>query len=370
MLGSIREHAFGRLAVDADDTQVGWIGPRHIFDTEVSADRIAVGSFLNLAVRVDRLRPPANVVRGYIRMAEEAALAASGREYLSKLEKRKARETAVTQAEQEARSGAFRRSSAYPVLIDLAAATVYLASASASLADRVMKLFSDTFGAALEPADPQRLAFRLLSPSGNTRALEVLPAERFVRPPDGYRESEAAGFAAGDLSFLGRELLTWLWFRSDADDAVLRIRSGDQVSAAVDRSLRLKCVFDLTGVTTVTADAPTRLPESKAALRIGKLPVRAGLVLDSPAGEVRLTLDAARLTVSGLQLPEPQGVNSERERIEQRFEQISETADLLDALFELFLLTRTSSEWSGQAQQISAWAAGQPRERLMRAASA
>lgn len=371
MAAAIQQHAFGRLAVHSDDTQTGWIGPGHIFDTDVGAERIAIGPYIHLALRLDRLKPPAAVVRGYVRMAEEAALQASGREFLSKLERRKAREVAVTRAEQEARDGQFRRTSAYPVLIDLSAGVVYLAGSSTAVADRLMRLFTDTFGAGLDAADPMRLAQRLLAASGNARALEHIAPARLVRPPDGYHESEAAGFAgAADLSFLGRELLTWLWYRSDGDEGVLRIRSGEEVSAALDRGLRLKCAFDLTGVTTVVADGPTRLPESKAALRIGKQPVRAGIVLDSPAGEMRLTLDAQRFTVSGLQLPEPSGVNSERERLEQRFEQIGECAALLDALFEVFLLLRTSREWATELARMSAWAAGQPRDRLLQAASA
>jgi hypothetical protein len=370
LAAAIVEHGFGRLATLPDDTQLGWVGPSHVFDTQLAAERIALGSFVHLALRVDRLRPPASVLRGYVRMAEEAALQASGREYLSKLERRKAREVAAQRAEQEARDGAFRRISAYPVLVDLAGGAVYLGSAGASTADRLMKLFSDTFGAGLEPADPQRLALRLLAPSGRARALENLAPAQLVRPPDGYQESAAAAFAVGDLAFLGRELLSWLWFRSDSDEAVLRVRNGAQVSAAIDRGLRLKCVFDLTGTTTVVADGPTRLPECKAALRIGKQPVRAGLVLDGPGGEVRLTLDGVRLSVSGLQLPEPQGVSSERERLEQRFEQIVETATLLDALFELFLLQRTAGDWPEELQRMSAWATGLPRDRRLQAASA
>ena len=354
---SFQDHAFGRLAPTPDDVQIGWVGPRHLFETEIVAEHIAWGRFVHLAVRVDRLAAPPNVVRSYVRMEEEAALKASGREYLSRTERRRAREAAALRAEEEARSGGFRRMNSYPVLIDLEGATVYVGGLGAKLGEHVMKLFSDTFGRALEPADAEHAATRLMLASRNARALEHLRPSHLVDPPEGYAEP-TTDFAALDLNFLGRELLTWLWFRTDTEEGPLRLRDGGEITVMLDRTLRLKCDYGLSGTDVITADGPTSLPDARAALRTGKQPTKAGLILGGPLGEFRLTLDALRMAVSGLILPEPDEEQDARGRVEQRFESVADAADLLDALFELFLVQRTSKEWNRVVRAMSEWAGG------------
>ncbi len=365
LVAAIQSRAFGRLAPTADDVQLGWIGPRHLFETDIVAEHIAWGRFVHLAVRVDRLAAPPNVVRSYVRMEEEAALRASGREYLSRAERRKAKEAAVLRAEEEARAGGFRRMHAYPVLIDLEGAAVYVGGLGGKLGEQVMQLFSDTFGRALEPADAEHVATRLMLAARNARALEHLRPSHLVDPPEGFAP-EATDFTALDLNYLGRELLTWLWFRTDADEGPLKLRDGAEITVMLDHTLRLKCDFGLSGTDVITADGPTSLPEARAALQIGKQPTKAGLILGGPLGEFRLTLDALRMAVSGLILPEPDQEQDARGRIEQRFESVTDAADLLDALFELFLGERTSKDWNRIVREMSEWAGGRERKPALR----
>lgn len=351
----LERRSFEKAVTLPDDTQIGWIGPRHVFDTPIVAGHCAYGRFVWLGLRVDRLRVPANVLKGYIRMAEQAALDASGREMLTKFDKRKARETALAQADKERSAGDFRRPAAYPVLIDLEQSCVYLASTSAPLADKLMQLFRETFSVALEPADAARVATRRMLAAKNARALEHLTPFHLVRPKD--RDVEATDFE-GDLSFLGREFLTWLWWQIDSDAGALRVRTGDELHVSIDRMLRLRCDFGLTGVALLTADGVASLPEARIALRHGKQPTKCGLVLGGAAGEFRFTLDAAKLAVSGLIVPEPEGAKDLRGRLEARFESIADCADLIDALFELFLHRRTGREWNRELREMTGWAAG------------
>lgn len=357
LLEAIQSRAFGRLPAASDDTQAGWIGGRHLLDTQIDAATISFGRFLHLALRIDRFRIPPPVLRAYVRLDEDAAREASGREFLSRGEKRKARETALLRAEQEARSGAFRRMSAYPVLIDLERGVAYLGNVGTQVADRFMRVFSDTFGRNLEPANPETIAARIVLSAKSPRALENLARAEFVRAPDGFEAS--TGATGGDLKFLGRELLTWLWHQIDSDQAPLHVRNGDELAVLIERALRLKCEFGLSGATMITADNPTQLPEAKAALRIGKTPVKAGLTLGAPQGEFRFTLDAERFTISGLTLPDEPEEKDARVRAEHRFEQIADLAALLDAVFETFLLRRVAREWPTESRAIAAWASGQ-----------
>jgi Putative exonuclease, RdgC len=350
--------AFGRNAVASDAEQIGWIGGRHLLDTDIKPEHTVFGSFVHLAIRVDKLTIPPNLLKAYIRMEEDAVREVTGRDFLSKGERKKAKETAVLRAEQEAKTGAFRRSAAVPVLIDLANAYVLVGSSGSAVADRVMKLFSDTFGRSLEPATAEAIARRIMLGTKHPAALDNAAPFRLVDAPDGYEQGESAG-VAGDLSFLGREMLSWLWHRADREDGRLAIRGGDELSVMIDRSLKLKCDFGLTGTTSIVADGPTSLPEARAALRIGKQPARAGLIIGGQLGEFRLTLDPARFAVGGLIVTEDQAEKDFRARIEQRFELIVDALHLLDGLFELYVTARTSREWPRELAAMSAWARGQ-----------
>jgi hypothetical protein len=369
-LNALNARAFGRNAALSDESHYGWIGPRHLFETKLTGEHIAFGSFLHLALRIDKLRAPASVVKAFVQEAEEAAKETSGREFLSKGERKKCREVAALRAEQEARGGAFRRMSSYPVLIDLANKRVYLGNTGSAAADVLMKLFSDTFGAALDRATPDALARRILAGTKNPAALDNTTAFRLTKPPEGYeRDEDTIQFHTGDLNFLGKELLTWLWCQTDSDDSRLRMANGDDVTVMLDRTLRLKCDYGVTGVDVLTADGVTSLPEAKAALRIGKQPVKAGLVIGASHGEFKLALDALRMNITGLILPEEKSEQDYRTRLEARFELANDAANLIDALYELYLLRRASRDWPAEQRALAAWASGE-RARLARLTAA
>ncbi|MCG3125258.1 MAG: hypothetical protein CHACPFDD_00074 [Phycisphaerae bacterium] len=357
----VNGRTFGRLAALSDGTQVGWIGPGHLFQTELEARAIAIGRYAHFALRVERNRVPPLIARSYVRLEEEAALAACGREFLTRSEKRLARQAAAARIEQEARSGAHRRAAVYPLLIDLDAPIVYLCSLSKAAGDVLIQLFSDTFGRALDPLDARRLAERCLLPA-HDRALENLRPSRFSDPPSGSEDGEGERDSS---EILGPEFLAWLWYQTELDDEPLRLRGGDEILVAIDRTLRLRCPYDLTGTTTITADTPTALPEARAAARGGKLPTRAGLVLGGPAGEFRFVTDAARFTISGMNIPEPQEPRDARQALEHRFDAIVDAAAMLDAVYELFLRARISSQWAATTRAMREWLSGRPALRTM-----
>jgi recombination associated protein RdgC len=369
LVAALNAQAFGHAPPQSDDTQIGWIGPRHLFDTEITGDAIACGPFAHLAVRIDQLKPPANIVRAYVHLEEETALQDSGRAFLNRAEQRRARAAAQDRADKEARAGSFRRRSLCPMLIDLEHGDVYLGTLGATAADKVMQLFYDTFGRGLEPIDAERLASRILERARRARVLESLTPFTLVKPPD-HAADLPANVPGSDLNFLGKEFLTWLWYQTDRDDSALAVRGGDALTLMIDRTMRLKCDFGLTGSDVITADSPTLLPEARAALRVGKQLTRAGLVIGAPGGEFRFTLDGQRLAVSGLALPEEDGEPDARARLEQRFERISDVVHLIDALFELFLLERTGRTWDQTLRAMSEWATGKSRRRRLRVTSA
>ena len=138
-----------REATLRSERQMGWIGPNHIFETRLEPERVAFGRFALFALRMDTFAAPSAVLRGYQRLEEEAALHASGRQFLSRREKTLAREAAGAKLEQEARDGAWRRLASWPVMVDLHEQIAYLGQLGDRTAGIFCELFQDTFGAPL-----------------------------------------------------------------------------------------------------------------------------------------------------------------------------------------------------------------------------
>lgn len=375
-LKALNECAFGRRGSADPATQCGWISGRHLFDHELTAEKVAFGRYVHLALRIDKLNVPGAVARSLMKMEAEAALQANGRAFLNKTEQRMARESGKLRIEQEMKSGAFRRIAAYPLLIDLEAGVLLFGNTGEAAGERLLELFGNTFNRALIPADADTVAERTLG--SESRALEQARPFYLALKPEGFDDGD--GLSAAGVYFLGREFLTWLWFLIDTQQtAVLRrgarglagaspSHSGDEIAVMIDRTLRLECAFGVTGADVITADAPAGLPEARAALSIGKLPTKAGLLIGSPAGEFGLALDGPRMTVSGLVLPEGERTDDPRAALEERFERCFDCATLIDVLFELFLRRRLRADWAQMQSEMIAWArGGQP---AMRRASA
>lgn len=353
-VAALSEYAIGNHGSADPSQQVGWVGPQHIFDRDLSGEKIALGRYAYFSLRVDKLSVPSNVAKSFMRMEEEAALAASGREFLSKTERRAAREAAKMQIEKETKAGTYRRIAAYPLLIDLEANALLFANTSAATGDVLIEFFGNTFNRALHPLDADTLAERLLDKE--QRALEQVRPVHFVPMPEDFGDP---GTDAANVQFLGKEFLTWIWYLTDRGETEqLQFRNGDDLTVAIDRTLRLECDFRMTGTDVITCDAPSGLPEAKAALAIGKQPTKAGLVLGSALGEFALTLDGQKMNVSGLVIPMDDEQTDPVAIAEERFERAFDCAAILDVLYETFLKLRVSSGWETTYRAMSDWARG------------
>ena len=93
----------------------------------------------------------------------------------------------------------------------------------------------------------------------------------------------------GAKDFLGNEFLLWLWHETQKTGVIET--SAGHTTVMFDRTLQLDCVFGQTGKDTLTATGPTRMPEAIDALRSGKAPRKAGLIVDCPAGQFNLNAD-------------------------------------------------------------------------------
>ena len=332
-----------------EEVEAGWCGGRHVLDGSFSFEHNVYADALLFGLRVDTNRVPGDLKTAYAMMEEEAAASASPSGFASKSAKRDAKDAAGRKLDEELRSGRFRRSKMTAVLWDVPGRTLFGPSSSTAQ-ERLTELMDRTFGLDLQPITAGSLALRLLEPRGRRRDFEDLRPTRFVYGPEG--ESQVPEYpwqlASGERKdFLGNEFLMWLWHAAEQPRATVATSAGE-VSILFDRSIDLDCCFGQTGRDGLRGDGPTKMPEARDALRSGKVPRKAGLILHANGLEYGLTLNAETLAAGSLRLPEIEEADNPRVVFEERIALLRDFSKMLDATFDAFLTARCGGHWDQQ----------------------
>lgn len=388
-LAILAEHAFQESSTPTE-IESGFLAGEHLFDTRFSYEKNGFADMLLFGLRVDTHRVPADVKQAYRRMQEDAILNQSDQAkttgFLSRSEKRQAKEEAERQLREELSTGKFRRSKQVPLLWDLKRHIVYCAANGDAIGEQLTKRFRECFNLDLSPLTPGAVASQWLGAAGRHRDYEDMRPTAFTRPPaEGAAQAEAQQAAGGwsespadtplcpwlpptyeSRDFLGNEWLIWLWWMIEAHEGVIPLpksagensgASGAEAAVMIDQTLDTECAWGMTGKQSLRADGPTRLPEAAEALASGKWPRKAKLIVaDLTEGDQwTFTLQADLLQVSAATLPEGEEVTNAREAIEQRLTSIRRLSATLDGLFTAYIERRASQSWDAQKREITRW---------------
>ena len=357
LLDKLAEHALKPGEFGAEEVEYGWGGGRHVLDGHFGLEQNVFADALHFALRIDTNKVPGDLKKAYQLMEEEAVAAGNPSGFISKSQKRDVKDVVRRKLEEDMKSGRFRRSKLLQVLWDLPTQTVYCAASGASF-EKLAELFERTFGLQLVPVTAGSLALRLMEPRGRRRDYEDFRPTRFVNGPEGesqYPEYPWVAKGPQPKDFLGNEFLLWLWHEADSRTGIIPTESAGEVTVYIDRSLDLDCAYGQTGRDGLRGEGPSRSPEAKDALRTGKVPRKAGLIVDAAGHQYALTLNAEALAVSSLKLPDVEEAESPRVVFEERVAMLRDFGRALDALFDTFLKTRASSGWEGYTTGVRRW---------------
>ena len=357
LLDKLDQHALrpGEFGVP-EEVEYGWSGGRHVLDASFSFEHNVFADALHFALRIDTNKVPSELKKAWKIMEEEAAAANNPSGFISKNQKKEVKDSVKRKVDDELRAGRFRRSKLMPILWDLPNQTLYC-TATGSAFEKLAEIFERTFGLELQPITAGSLALRLLEPRGRRRDYEDFRPTRFVQGPDGEGQwPDYPWVAKGPepKDFLGNEFLLWLWHEADARSSTVQTEVGE-VTIYIDKSLDLDCAYGQTGKDTLRGDGPSRMPEARDALRSGKLPRKAGLVLDVNRQQFTLNLGAEPLAIGGAVLPEVEDAESPRVLFEERIAILRDLSKAIDGLFDAFLKTRATAAWEGQTSTIKKW---------------
>jgi len=165
-----------------------------------------------------------------------------------------------------------------------------------------------------------------------------------------------------DKAFLGREFLTWLWFKSDQSGGMIDIPGRRTVEVLFLDRMTLD-LSDAESPQIVTLKGHhSELREGLAALKEGKKIEEARISVRSGDNDFTLILKGTWFSFGSLRTPPilPAGEAEKDEEVEATFLEkvalVEEGLGIIDDLFAYFLDLRLSDRWeSGELKSIREW---------------
>lgn len=154
-------------------------------------------------------------------------------------------------------------------------------------------------------------------------------------------------------TYLGRELLTWLLWRSEAGDPLVEVDGAGVVVLFAGKVLLRGVAGDVTEVAARGAAAPYAA-QIKRALASGLLVHQARLRLSHGERVFEATLDAEHLDVRAAKLPELL-TEAEDDRAAERLDLCEQLGRIVDALVAAFLEVRGGKAWGRTVPALRAW---------------
>ena len=155
-------------------------------------------------------------------------------------------------------------------------------------------------------------------------------------------------------TWLGRELLTWLLWRSEAGDPLVEAEGAGLVVLFTGRVLLRGLAGDVAELSARGVAAPYA-PQVRRALASGLLVHQARLRLTHGERSFELTLDAEHLQVRAAKLPELL-TEEEDDRAAERLDLCEQLGRFVDALVDAFLAERSGKAWARKTvPALRAW---------------
>ena len=343
----IKHHAFRELSAATEEKSAGWTSLENVLDTHFEYANYAVGDYLAFSLRLDRKAIPPSLMRIKLLEAEKKTLSAKGRKGLSKGEKDEIKE----RVRLDLLSKTYPVPSFFDVCWSLSQNWVFFGSLSSKVIEEFESLFKKTFNLPLSPLVPW-------DPKMIDRSL----AEKIASLKDGvFLNPQNVEEGKSGAPLLGREFLTWLWFKSEERGGAIQIPGMGDVEVAFARRLVLESGGGEYSESIVCQGLHAGLKEGKAGVQEGKKVKEARIQLGMGPDRFEFTLKADQFQFQTLRLPSGMGMEEEGEeekggRILERVYLIEKATQIVDQLFSLFLKKRLSPQWSGEEiPRIKKW---------------
>jgi hypothetical protein len=353
-IAALQKFAIGQIdSVSPDGATAGFLGGRHLFDTEFSLEKNVVNDALHAALRIDTHKIPGPLRKAWLEMELAAVAAANPDRRISRADRKQAQEAVQARCEEEIQTGKFRRMVQASFLWDARDGIVYCSASSPGVQEQLRTLFEQAFSLELTRVTAGVLAEQFARENKWMKAFDKLTPSRFQ---EGRAEQTVAWLTEQPESadYLGNEFLAWLWWYLAEESDAIELSDETQVTAMLTKTLSLECPWGESGRETISAEAPVQLPEAFQAFRSGKQPRKSGMLLVRDGEHYDLVLQAESLAVGAAGIESADGARG-RGASDERIDSIRRLAETLDLTFEAFCARRLSKDWEAELGRIRAW---------------
>ena len=350
-----------------EEPDIGFLGGAHLLDTDFSLEKNLIGEALHFGVRIDSCQIPSPIKRAWMHQELSGILKDSEPgSRPNKNQKNEAKEAVEARCAAEADKGNFKRMAETSLLWDAKTDTLMLSTASEKTCELCLGLMENAFGIEFQKVASGSLAMEWAEEADRD-------SEMFSTTPTQFNEHGNGGMVwwngmTDNYDFLGNEFLLWLWWNWETNSNVIQLSDGSEVSGMFARSLSLDCPDGEHGKESISSESPVALPEAALAIRMGKLPRKAGLTLVRNDEKYDFALQAENFSLGSARISQADesaaGSHDKLDRIES-VRQLCETVDLL---YGSFCEKRIGKSWNGELKKISQWLSQETSMRRQRAA--
>jgi hypothetical protein len=222
----------------------------------------------------------------------------------------------------------------YDVLWAAGQNKVYFSSLSDKVADDFVDLFKKTFSLGLK---------------------RLLPQEH----PLALANKTDVNAASDALTFIGREFLTWLWFKSEERNGAIALSKTEEVELHLLKRIALEAGEGEYSQGVVCSGLHAELKEGKEAIRQGKKVKEAVIKLHRDQNEWEFNFKADTFYFQSLKMPVVDWQETPEDpsaSLLERIYLIENAVRTIDQIYEFFLTIRLSPEWAGKEKpRLSKW---------------
>ncbi|MFA6715077.1 MAG: recombination-associated protein RdgC [Victivallales bacterium] len=325
----------GPLDSIKDEALVGWVGGRHLLETEIDEGTAICGGMIYLNLRKAERKVPSSLLKAVCKREE---LAYQHEHQTSRIPsnvrkeiKEKAVETYLHQVPPSL--------TGIPMVIDPTSKMLYLGAVSTAQIDLFIEYFQKTTGIEPLPVNP-----------------EWYLAKDFQVTPDELPNVMFSEYNDGEVT-TGRDFLTWLWYFSEQEGGgALEVKPYGEFAFYIQGPLTFAAAAETRGAVenTVKDGDPLRAAEAKTALTVGKKLKKAKFVLERGSDAWNGTIDADLFAFSGFSLPESEEMDADS-IFAERITNLEIFRTVLAAYFKVFAETLMSDKWGKEENKIRRW---------------
>jgi recombination associated protein RdgC len=318
----IKANSFRNVPKSTEEKRLGWVSLTDILDTDFENSNYALGDYLIFSLRIDRKLIPPKLMKIKLMEEERRFLVQSGKNRINK--------QMASGIKDKVKLELLTKLDAIPSFYDVCWAvgknTIYFSSLADKVTDDFVDLFKKTFSSNLRRFSPQENNL-ITKESESTKA----------------------------VSLIGREFLTWLWFKSEERNGRITSPNGEEVELHFLKRIALEAGEGEYSQGVVCHGIHAELKEGKEAIRQGKKVKEAGIKLIHNQNEWEFTFKADSFHFQSLKMPSTDWQETQEDpsgNLLERIYLIENAVKTIDSLYESFLRIRYSPQWEGKETKL------------------